>query len=156
MTPAWQLSDDLTLVRGGHQYMFGGSLARWRSESHGNVRSPGQFTIDGTVTGLGLADFLLGRLGTNALVQAAPNTLDMQQTYIGLYAQDTWRVGPRLTVNYGVRWEPFFPQQLRKARRIELTYALSGGHESTVFPNAPVIYFQVTAASARRNLTDWN
>ena len=29
------------------------------------------------MTGLGLADFLLGRLGTNALVQAAPNTLDM-------------------------------------------------------------------------------
>ncbi len=59
-----------------------------------------------------MSDFLLGRMGTNALVQAAPNTLDMEQTYLGLYAQDTWRVGPRVTLNYGLRWEPFFPQQL--------------------------------------------
>src|SRR4030095_14075533 len=71
-TPSWQLSDDLTLVRGGHQYVVGGSFARWGTESLGNVRSPGQLTIDGTVTGMGLADFMLGRMGTNALVQAAP------------------------------------------------------------------------------------
>ena len=44
VTPSWQISDDLTLVRGGHQYVFGGSFARWSTESHGNVRSPGQFT----------------------------------------------------------------------------------------------------------------
>ena len=31
ITPSWQISDDLTLVRGGHQYVFGGSFARWSS-----------------------------------------------------------------------------------------------------------------------------
>jgi carboxypeptidase family protein len=160
VTPAWQVSDDLTLVRGGHQYMFGGSFARWRSESHGNVRSPGQFSIDGTVTGLGLADFLLGRMGTNALVQAAPNTLDMQQTYIGLYGQDTWRVGPRLTVNYGVRWEPFFPQQLRNGAVYQFDMArFQAGIRSTVFPNAPAgLYFPGDSnfPSQAGMLTDWN
>ena len=64
-------------MRGGHQFAFGGAYSSWKSLSLANVRSPGQFTIDGTITGLGLADFLLGRLGTNGLVQAAPNTLDM-------------------------------------------------------------------------------
>ncbi len=83
----------MTLVRGGHQFAFGGNVARWSSLSLANVRSPGQLTIDGTQTGLPLSDFLLGRMGTNALIQAAPNTLDMKQTYLGLYAQDTWRVG---------------------------------------------------------------
>jgi hypothetical protein len=160
VTPAWQVSDDLTLVRGGHQYVFGGSFARWLSESHGNVRSPGQFSIDGTVTGLGLADFLLGRMGTNALVQAAPNTLDMQQTYIGLYAQDTWRVGPRLTVNYGVRWEPFFPQQLRNGAVYQFDMArFQAGTKSTVFPNAPAgLYFPGDSGfpSQAGMLTDWN
>jgi hypothetical protein len=160
LTPSWQVSDDFTLVRGGHQYVVGGSFARWRSESHGNVRSPGQFTIDGTVTGLGLSDFLLGRMGTNALVQAAPNTLDMKQTYVGLYAQDTWRAGPRLTVNYGVRWEPFFPQQLRNGAVYQFDMGrFTSGTRSTVFPNAPAgLYFPGDAGFPTQAgmLTDWN
>jgi hypothetical protein len=159
-TPAWQVSDDLTLVRGGHQYAFGGSFARWRSESHGNVRSPGQFTVDGTVTSLGLADFLLGRMGTNALVQAAPNTLDMQQTYIGLYAQDTWRAGSRLTLNYGLRWEPFFPQQLRNGAVYQFDMTrFTANTKSTVFPNAPAgLYFPGDPGFPTQAgmLIDWN
>src|SRR5437016_2843074 len=89
-TSAWQISDDVTLVRGGHQYAFGVNVARWKSLSSANVRSPGQLSFDGTQTGgtatsSPLSDFLLGRLGTNGLVQAAPNTLDMQQSYLGMY-----------------------------------------------------------------------
>jgi len=160
VTPSWQISDDLTLVRGGHQYVFGGSFARWSTESHGNVRSPGQFTIDGTQTGLGLADFLLGRLGSNGLVQAAPNALVMEQKYIGLYAQDTWRVGPRLTLNYGVRWEPFFPQQLVNGAVYQFDMArFQAGTKSTVFPNGPAgLYFPGDPGfpSQAGMLTDWN
>ncbi len=160
VTPSWQISDDLTLVRGGHQYVFGGSFARWGTESHGNVRSPGQFSIDGTQTGLGLADFLLGRMGTNALVQAAPNTFDMEQKYLGLYAQDTWRVGPRLTLNYGVRWEPFFPQQLVNGAVYQFDMArFQAGTKSTVFPNAPAgLYFPGDPGfpSQAGMPTDWN
>ncbi len=47
-TNAWQISDDLTLVRGTHQFAFGANLARWTSLSSANVRSPGQLAIDGT------------------------------------------------------------------------------------------------------------
>ena len=54
-TDAWQVSDDVTMVRGNHQFGFGASAAHWTSLSQANVRSPGQFTIDGTQTGLGLA-----------------------------------------------------------------------------------------------------
>src|SRR5215470_2142871 len=98
-TNEFQISDDLTMVRGAHQFAFAGNMSHWKSLSLANVRSPGQLTIDGTQTGLGLADFMVGRMGVNALVQAAPNTLDMAQTYIGLYAQDTWRVGSKVTLN---------------------------------------------------------
>jgi outer membrane receptor protein involved in Fe transport len=27
--------------------------------------------------------------------------------YFGAYAQDSWKVTPHFTVNYGVRWEPY-------------------------------------------------
>ena len=84
-------------------------MAFWDSLSAANVRSPGSFEFDGGVTGLGLADFLIGR--PFLLQQSAPNTLDMKQKYFGLYAQDTWRLSSTMTLNYGARWEPWFPQQ---------------------------------------------
>jgi hypothetical protein len=159
-TPAWQISDDVTLVRGSHQFGFGGTYASWKSLSLANVRSPGQFTIDGTITGLGLADFMLGRLGTNGLVQAAPNTLDMEAKSFGVYAQDTWRVGPRVTLNYGLRWEPFFPQQLVNGAVYQFSMdRFRAGTKSTVFPNGPAgLYFPGDPGfpSQAGMPTDWN
>jgi hypothetical protein len=110
-TPSYSVSDDLTIVRGSHQYGIGGNLAFWTSLTQANVRSPGQFTFDGSNTGLPLADFLSGRL--QSLIQATPNGLDMQQWYLGLYVQDTWKLSAKSTFNYGVRWEPGFAQQIR-------------------------------------------
>jgi len=142
-TPSWQVSDDVTLVRGPHQFAFGANVAGWSSLSLANVRSPGQLAIDGTQTGLPLSDFLLGRMGVNALIQSAPNTLDMTQKYLGLYAQDTWRVGSKITLNYGLRYEPFFPQQLVNGS----VYQFDKGRfdqniHSVVFPKAPAgLYF---------------
>jgi hypothetical protein len=142
-TPAWQISDDVTLVRASHQFAFGVNVAGWKSLSLANVRSPGQLAIDGTQTGLPLSDFLLGRMGVNALIQAAPNTLDMKQTYFGLYAQDTWRVGSKVTVNYGLRYEPFFPQQLVNGAVYQYDQGrFNQNIHSVIFPKAPAgLYF---------------
>jgi len=141
-TNEFQVGDDMTIVRGAHQFAFGGNLAHWKSLSLANVRSPGQLSIDGTQTGTGLSDFLTGRMGVNALVQAAPNTLDMAQTYLGLYAQDTWRMGSKLTLNLGVRWEPFFPQQLLNGAVYQFDQArFNANIHSTVFPKAPAGLF---------------
>ena len=142
-TSMWQVSDDVTLVRGAHQFAFGANFASWKSLSQANVRSPGQLAIDGTQTGLPLSDFLLGRMGVNALVQAAPNTLDMTQTYLGLYAQDTWRVGSKVTVNAGLRYEPFFPQQLVNGAVYQFDQTrFNQNIHSVIFPKAPAgLYF---------------
>jgi hypothetical protein len=143
VTNEYQVSDDVTIVRGAHQMAFGGNIAHWKSLSLANVRSPGQLTIDGTQTGLGLADFMVGRMGVNGLVQAAPNTLDMAQTYVGLYGQDTWRVGSKVTLNLGVRWEPFLPQQLLNGAVYQFDQSrFNQNIHSTVFPKAPAgLYF---------------
>ncbi len=142
-TNMFQISDDATFVRGNHQFGLGVNVAHWTSLSLANVRSPGQFTIDGTQTGLPLSDFLVGRMGVAGLTQAAPNTLDMAQTYLGVYGQDTWRLNSRMTLNYGLRWEPFYPQQLVNGA----VYQFDVGRfqqkvKSTVFPNGPAgLYF---------------
>ena len=62
------------------------------------------FTI-GNTPGLGMADFMLGIVSQNR--QANPNPLNLAQNFVGLYAQDTWKVTNKLTLNYGVNWDPF-------------------------------------------------
>ena len=135
-TNTYTVSDDVTLLKGAHQFGMGVSVAFWDSLSRANVRSPGSFTFDGGVTGHGLADFLLGR--PFLLQQSAPNTLDMKQKYFGLYGQDTWTLSPRMTVNYGVRWEPWFPQQHQNGAIYNFSIdRFKAGTRSTAFPQAP-------------------
>ena len=135
-TNSYSIGDDLTMIRGDHQFGFGTNLAFWDSLSKANVRSPGTFNFDGGATGLGLADFMTGRL--NTFIQSAPNTLDMTQWYFGLYAQDTWKLNQNMTLNYGIRWEPWFPQQHQNGAIYNFSVErFRSGQQSTVFPQAP-------------------
>ena len=138
-TTTYQLSDDLNWVKGAHQIAFGGTLSQWRSAGYANVRSAGQFNIDGSYTGSALSDFVAGILsGNNAYIQSAPNTLQAREFYAGFYAQDTWKLSKRLTLNYGVRYEPWFPQQLTNGAIYNFDLArFSAGTKSTVYKNAP-------------------
>src|SRR5439155_25598192 len=87
------VSDDLTIVRGSHQFGIGGamSMSRWNTQS--NVRSMGPISFNGAVTGLPLADFLLGKVFEYR--QSAPFVQDITQLYTGLYGQDTWRLSSK-------------------------------------------------------------
>jgi hypothetical protein len=135
-TPSYQVSDDLTMIHGNHQFGIGGNVAFWRSLSRANVRSPGTFAFNGSITGLGLADFLTGNL--SSYVQAVPNTLDMEQWYVGAYVQDTWKATPNLTLNYGLRWEPAIAQQIRNGAIYNFDpERFLRGEKTTVFTNAP-------------------
>jgi hypothetical protein len=135
-TNTFQVGDDLTIVRGNHQLAFGGSVARWESTSLANVRSPGNFSFDGNATGLGLTDFLMGR--PNQFIQSGPNNLFMRQWYVGLYAQDSWTISANKTLNYGLRWEPFFPQQVGNGAVYNFDIErFRQGIRSTVLRNAP-------------------
>ena len=83
-----------------------------------------------------LADFLLGSVFE--FRQSTPFTLDIKQKYFGLYAQDTWRLSPKVTMNYGVRWEPWFPQQHQQSQIYNFDIdRFNAGQRSTVFPQAP-------------------
>jgi hypothetical protein len=135
-TTTYQASDDVNLIRGTHQIALGTTVAHWRNNLNAEVFSNGTFTFNGQVTGAGLADFLTGF--PSQLMQSTPNTTYMSQWYLGVYGADAWRVTPRLTMNYGLRWEPRFPQVMRNgiiANFSEERY--KAGIKSTVFQNAP-------------------
>ena len=62
----------------------------------------------------------------------------MDQWYLGLYAQDTWRASRRLTVNAGVRWEPYFGQNLLNGAIYNFSLEnFRNNVKSTMFTNAP-------------------
>jgi hypothetical protein len=62
----------------------------------------------------------------------------MHMYYVGTYAQDTWRASQRVTVNAGVRWEPFLGQVLENGAVYNFDIERFRRNEkSTVFVNAP-------------------
>jgi hypothetical protein len=104
---SFQISDDIDIIRGHHQLSFGGNWIRTKIETVNNRPTNGQFTFNGQATGLGLADFLLGRVSN--FLQGNPVYDFDENDYVGAYAQDEWKIRQNLTLNAGLRWEPFLP-----------------------------------------------
>ena len=106
----YALNDDLSLIKGSHQLGMGVSVAYWKVDQQTWARGSGQWTFTGQATGLGMADFLVGRVAV--LDHSGLTGITFDQRYLGSYLQDTWRMNERITLNGGVRWEPFFSQNL--------------------------------------------
>jgi hypothetical protein len=135
-TNSYQVSDDLTLVRGNHQMSVGASVAYWQMDFLTHARSGGTWNVNGQTTGLGLSDFLLGRVAR--LEHGGPGALPMDMWYTGLYAQDVWRLNARVTVNAGLRWEPFFGQSVTNSAIYNFSRDnFRNNVKSQVFVNAP-------------------
>ena len=118
----FQWVGNATHTFGNHSLKFGidfryAQNLRVPSDSH---RS-GEITFTPTTTegpnggGLSLASFLLGDVGTFA--RYVSNSVDAaeRQDRFFTYIQDTWRVTPKLSLNYGLRWEIYFPQYVNAA-----------------------------------------
>ena len=62
----------------------------------------------------------------------------MKQLYLGFYAQDTWKVSPKATFNYGLRWEPGFAQQIRNGAIYNFSVdRFLAAIKTTQYTNAP-------------------
>jgi len=103
----YEIADDFDMVRGAHQITVGLNYLHQVMHVFNTQYSNGQFAFDGTVTGLPLADFAVGRVGT--LQQGADVHLNERAPYFATYVQDAWKASAKLTLNYGLRWEPYFP-----------------------------------------------
>jgi hypothetical protein len=98
----WSVSTESNALRSG-TYFFRASRTSG-TDSKGNV-SPG----------LGLATFLMGDAGLFWRTETANVNAQSRQTRFFSYAQDQWRARPKLSVNYGVRWEIYTPETVTAA-----------------------------------------
>jgi Carboxypeptidase regulatory-like domain len=106
-------ADSMTWSRGAHVLKFGGEMRTFRTFS-GTVPTGtyGQFVFNGTLTGNSYSDFLLGLPFTSARID--PLVGRAQRSYeLGLFITDTWKVSPKLTLDYGLRWDYFGPSTYR-------------------------------------------
>lgn len=121
----FQFANNWTLLRGDHTYRFGADL-RWAQ----NLRVPSDAHRAGQVhfneartafvnpdrtfsDGLGIATLLLGDV-TNfeRYVSTSTDAKEYQRRWF-FFGQDTWKASPKLTLNYGLRWELIFPERVK-------------------------------------------
>jgi hypothetical protein len=103
-------SDATTWVHGNHTTKFGATYLDFFKHSFYVTTGRGSFSFTGQYSGNAFADFLLGNIAT---LSYGNGNLDQYPKQKGgaVYAQDEWRVLPSLTLNYGLRYELFGPQQ---------------------------------------------
>ncbi len=116
----YQVVNNWTKVFGNHSVRFGADLRYAR-----NLRVPSDSNRTGELSfgtgptsnpnatvqgGLGFATLALGDVtNINRFVSTSTNAKEFQKRTF-FFAQDTWRVTPALTVNYGARYELYFPE----------------------------------------------
>ena len=137
-----EILHDWTWTKGAHTFVWG-LQANWRQYNEDTVfHSSGQFQFDGHATagpgstGFDRADFMLGQL--SFFTQNNGELENRRQFTQGYYFSDTWRINRRLTLNLGLRYEPysFFSDTKDRNQTFDLGN-YQKGIRSKIFVNAP-------------------
>jgi len=134
---SFQWSDGLTWVKGNHTYKFGVDIRRARFDQFYYFDINGEYTFNNTgpnaivpTDGDNYAEFLLGL--NDIYVQGSGQREDIRSTAVYPFAQDSWKIRPNLTLNYGLRWE-FTPPMVDISGHVE---TFRPGENSVVYPCA--------------------
>ena len=130
----YQFVDTVSWTKNNHLLQFGGDLAKVRRNGREYYDTDPSFTFNGLATGsysYGYADFYSG--AASSLYQNSPISSWQYKWTPFLFAQDDWRVTRRLTLNLGVRWEPYVTVRDAYGENT----AFRDGQQSTVYPLAP-------------------
>jgi hypothetical protein len=107
---SFQWSDNLTWVKGNHTIKFGADVRRARFDQFYYFNVNGYFTFNNTgpnaiIPGDGdqYAEYLLGLV--DAYTQGSGQSENVRSTSVYPFVQDSWKIRPNVTLNYGLRWE---------------------------------------------------
>ena len=152
------IDDDVTWLHGKHQFVFGGEYVRNQLNISNAFGSNGTFSFGSnyssygpygsktqaadnpevgvTNVGDGALDFLEGTMSGFSQTKQQQNAL--RTTIPSLYIQDTFHSTKKLTLVFGLRWDPFYAPIDVFNRGETFSYsAYLAGRQSSVYPTAP-------------------
>jgi hypothetical protein len=105
---SFQWSDSVSKIVGTHSLKFGADVRRQHFDQTLYFDVNGEFFVDGTSTNTPVgdtvfSDYMLGFPGSYG--QGSAQVEHVRSTGLYLFAQDSWKIKPNLTLNYGLRWE---------------------------------------------------
>jgi hypothetical protein len=125
------VKDTVSIVSGDHSFKLGAEVSYEAIVHDTLLDNYGVFAFNGTKTGNAYADFLLGL--PSSMTQDAPIRKTDNGWFVSLFAQDDFRVHPRVTLNLGLRYDLQFPFTDPDDRKL----AYVPGQRSQVSPTAP-------------------
>ena len=132
----YAFSEDLHWVKGNHSFAFGAHGETAKIDINSLFNQPGTFSFNSNTTNYGLASFMLGYLFSFG--QGSGQYFNNRNQFYGFYAQDSWRATRKLTLTYGLRYEPFWEWRELKHRTERFSpEAYAAGTVSQVYTNAP-------------------
>jgi outer membrane receptor protein involved in Fe transport len=103
-----QVLDNFSWKLNKHSVKFGFDFHRTTIQQFLDRDSRGDLSFDGNATGTGIGDFLAGDVDTDlgkSFQYFGDTTRHTSEKNFGFYAQDSYRLTPQLTLNYGLRWD---------------------------------------------------
>jgi hypothetical protein len=132
----FELTHSWHWVKGRHSLVWGADIEDSRYNEYNTYEGSGQFQFNGRWTGFDQADFLIGDMSD--FVQGNGEIEFKRYHYFGFYAGDVFRLTPRLTLNFGLRYEPYFPMTDLNNRIAQWSQqAYADNYTSPYYINAP-------------------
>jgi len=124
-------SDTVMWIKGRHNIKLGSFVMWGYYAENGASAGGGQIDDNGDLSGNPLADFMMGYMSD--FPEDSGDHPDESAKYWHSYAQDTWKIAPRLTFTYGLRYEVTTPL----VWSVNYISSFKEGQQSTVYPTAP-------------------
>ena len=131
-------TDNFTKILGNHSLKFGGSYEQFRVDNPFDYLNNGTFGFNGAglySSGDPVIDYVLGIPDTYEQTSNGFINALAAESYV--YAQDSWKVSPDLTVNFGVSWDVEHPNLNAQFGGLGINCWSNSSSESSVFAGAP-------------------
>src|SRR5216684_4370404 len=116
--PTWVFNDIVSKVYGHHTFTFGGEWRAVQGNIHQHTNESGTYdfgrattSLSGGDTGSPVAGFLLGAVSGGSVDRRTVSAWYPRQIVWAFHGNDSWKITPKLTVNYGLRWDYYSPSR---------------------------------------------
>ena len=111
-----QIADSLTMIRGNHTFKFGGEYSNIYAEQAFGFNQFGVYTFSGLTSTTSILEAMSTNQTSSVRGRFDVSTAryrqqigNLQAGYtvqeVAAFAQDAWRITPKFTLNYGIRYE---------------------------------------------------